>query len=138
MGLKHRAVEQNDRFGGGVGGVAEVVNVAGGTKAAEDGGPGWGGHGLSERTAGDGAVVSDADARALAPDIGPPRTGRCGPDDGAFFGAGLVVGRRRGWVEFAVDFRLAGLRNQWVQQWVGAGQCADGVGGRAGDRRFCQ
>ena len=115
MGLKHRAVEQNDRFGGGVRGVAEVVDVAVGTQAADDGGPGWGGHGLAERTAGDGAVGGDADARALAPDIGPPRTGRCGPDDGAFFGAGLVVGLRRGWVEFAVDFMLVGVRDQVVQ-----------------------
>jgi hypothetical protein len=38
---------------------------------------------------GDFAVVADADAGLLAPDVGPPRADGNGTDDGTFFGEGL-------------------------------------------------
>ena len=41
MGLEDGAMEEEDGFGFGIGGVAKVVDVAIGPQAAEDGGTGW-------------------------------------------------------------------------------------------------
>lgn len=41
MGSEDWAMEQHDGFGGWVGGVAEVVDVAVGAQAANDSGSGW-------------------------------------------------------------------------------------------------
>jgi hypothetical protein len=74
---------------------------------------------------GDFAVVPDADAGWLTPDIGPPRTGRDGTQNGAFFGAGLLLGLARSLAEFAMAFML-----------VGPDEFADAVGGQQGHEAF--
>ena len=73
-------MEQDDGFGVGVWGMAEVVDVAIGAEAADDVGAGWGVNGVALGADGDFAVVADADAGLLAPDIGPP--GAVGARDG--------------------------------------------------------
>jgi len=73
MASEHRAVEQDDGFGAWIRRVAKVVNVAIWAEAADDGGAGWGVNGLALGTNRDFAVVADADAGLLAPDVGPPR-----------------------------------------------------------------
>ena len=80
MGLEDGTMEQDEGFGFEIGGVAEVVEVAIGTSAAEDGGTGWGVHGVALGADGDFAVVADADAGLLAPDVGPPGTLGSGTD----------------------------------------------------------
>ena len=81
------------------------------------------------RTDGDFAVVADADAGLLAPDVGPPQALRDGPDHGAFFGAGLLVGEVGCLAEFAIDFVLVGVGHELVEQLVGPDQFHDLVGG---------
>ena len=77
---------------------------------------------------GDFAVITDPDFVLLAPDKGPPRTGRCGAKDGSFFGDGLLAGCVRGGAEFAVDFVLIDVGKQLVQQLVGTFQFHEVVG----------
>ena len=48
MGLEDWAMKQDEWFGCGVGGVAEVIDVAIGPEAADDGGTGWSVKGLAE------------------------------------------------------------------------------------------
>ena len=48
MGLEDWAMQQHDGFGFGIGGVAEVVDVAVGTEATDDGGAGRRVNGLAE------------------------------------------------------------------------------------------
>ena len=67
---------------------------------------------------GDFAVVTDADAGLLAPDVGPPRALRSGADDGAFFCEGLLVGGMGCQAEFAMDFVLVGVGDELVEQMV--------------------
>jgi len=59
----------------GAGGVAEVVDVAVGAQAADDGGAGRGVHRLALGADGNLAVVTDAHGGVLAPDKGLPRAG---------------------------------------------------------------
>ena len=85
---------------------------------------------------GDFAVVADADAGLLAPDVGPPRAVGGGAEDGAFFGEGLLVGGVGCLAEFAVDFVLVGVGHELVEQVVGPDQFHDAVGGQEGDEAF--
>ena len=85
-------MEQDDGFGVLVWGVAEVVNVAIGAEAADDGGAGWSVKGMTLGADGDLAIVADPDAGLLAPNVRPPRAVWCRSEDGAFFGEGLLVG----------------------------------------------
>ena len=117
------------RLGFWIWGGAEVVNVAIGAEAADDGGAGWGVNGLALGPAGDFAVVADADAGLLAPDVGPPRAGRGGADYGALFGAGWLVGGVGCLAEFAMAFVLVGVGYELVEQMVGPDQFHDVVGG---------
>ena len=87
-------------------------------------------------TDGDLAVVADADAGLLAPDIGPPRALRDGADHGALFGEGLLVGGVGCLAEFAVDFVLVGVGHELVEQVVGPDQFHDVVGGQEGHESF--
>ena len=82
------------------------------------------------------AVVADADAGLLAPDVGPPRAGGSGTDDGAFFCEGLLVGGMGCHAEFAVDFVLVGVEQEWVEELVGVGEFEDVVGGQERDEAF--
>ncbi len=68
-------MEQDDGFGRRGGGVAEVVDVAVGAQAADDGGAGRGVHRLALGADGNLAVVTDAHGGVLAPDKGLPRAG---------------------------------------------------------------
>ena len=117
-------------------GGAEVVDVAIGAEAAEDGGAGWGVQGLALRVDGDLAVAPDADAGWLAPDVGPPRAGRGGADHGALFGAGWLVGGVGCLAEFAMDFVLVGVGDELVEQMVGPDQFHDVVGGYSKRRHY--
>src|SRR6266568_935968 len=119
MGLEDRAVEEKDGFGVGIWGVPEVVSVAIGTEAADDGGAGRSNNWVALGADGDFAVVADTHAGLLAPDIGPPRTVGSGTDDGAFFGEGLLVSGVGCLAEFAVDFVVVGVRDELVEQVVG-------------------
>ena len=69
-------------------------------------------------THGDFAVVADADAGLLAPDEGPPWAVGSGTDDGAIFCEGLLVGGMGCHAEFAMDFVLVGVWDEWVKQLV--------------------
>lgn len=76
------------------------------------------------------AVVADAHARALAPDKGPPRTSGRWTQDGAVLGESLLTGGVRGGAQFAVDFVLVDVRQELVEEAVGAFQFQDAVGGQ--------
>ena len=82
---------------------------------------------------GDFAVVADADAGLLAPDVRPPRTVWNGTKAGAFFGEGLLLGLERCLAEFAVDFVLVGVGEELVEQLVGPDQFNDVVRRQEGD-----
>lgn len=135
-GLEDRAMEQDDGFGVHVGGLAEVVDVAVRAQAADDGGAGWDVHGVALGRDRNFAVVTDADAGLLAPDKGPPRTGWHGTQDGAFVRPGLLPRGVWGGAQFAVEFMLVDVRQELVEQAVGAFEFADLVGGQQGREAF--
>ena len=72
-GSKDGAMEQNDGFGLGVWGMAEVVDVAVRTQATKDRGTGWRINREALGADGDFALIADAEVEALTPDKGPPR-----------------------------------------------------------------
>jgi hypothetical protein len=129
-------VKQDNGFGLWVWGVTEVVNVAIWAKAANDDGTRWGGDDVPLVAAGDFAVVADADAGLLAPDVGPPRTFRGGTDDRAFVGEGLLVGGVGCLAEFAMKLVLVGVGDELVEQMVGAGEFDDVFRSQQGDETF--
>lgn len=129
-------MEQDEWFRVFLRGVAEVVDVPIRAEATDDGGPGWGINGVALRADGDFAVVADADAGLVAPDVGPPRAVGGGADYGALFGEGLWVGLAWGLAEFTVDFMLVGVGDELVEPLVGADQFHDLVGGQEGDEAF--
>jgi hypothetical protein len=136
MVSEHRAMEQDAGFGFGLGSMAEVVNVSIWAEAADAGGAGWGVNGLALRADGDFAVVTDADAGLLAPDVGPPGAVGCWTEDGTFFGEGLLLGLERCLPDFAVDFMLVGVGHELVEEVVVPDQFHDVVGGQEGDKAF--
>ncbi len=87
-------------------------------------------------TGGHFAIVTDADAGLLAPDIEPPRALARGLEDGALFGQGLLLSRMRGLAQLAVDFVLIGVGHKLVEELVGAGQFDDAFGGQQRDQAF--
>ena len=129
-------VQQDNGFGVGIGGMTKVVDVTVRAKAAEDGGSWRCSDGVALVADGDFAVVTDADAGLLTPDVGPPRTLRGGTDHGALFGEGLLVGGVGCLAEFAVGFVLVGVGNELVEQLVGPGQFDNAFGGQKGDESF--
>jgi hypothetical protein len=66
-------MQEDDGFGVGIRGVPEVVDVTIRAQATDDDGTGRGGEGVALVAHGGFAVVADADAGLLAPDVGPPR-----------------------------------------------------------------
>ena len=88
------------------------------------------------RAAGDFAVVTDADAGLLVPDVGSPRTVGSGSEDGTFFGEGLLVGDVGCLAEFAVDFVLVGVGHELVEEGVDPDQFHEVVGGQEGNQAF--
>lgn len=125
--LKDWAVAEDDRFGFGIWGMTEVEDVSVRTQATDDGGTGCGVEGLALGADGDCAVIADADAGLLAPDKGPPRTSGCGPEHGAFFGAGLLLGGVGCDAEFAVDFVVVGMSEELGEEFIGSFEFKDMV-----------
>jgi len=113
--------------------MTEEVDVPVRAQAADNGGTWRRSKGEALVADGDFAVVADADAGLLAPDVGPPRALWRGSDGGAFFDEGLLVGGVRGLAQFAVKFVLVGVRDELVEQLVGPSQFHDGFGGQQGD-----
>jgi hypothetical protein len=136
MGSKDGNVEQDDGFGIFVWGVAEVVDVPIGSQAADDFGARWGINGMALGGDGDFAVIADADAGLLAPEVRPPRALGRGADDGALVGEGLLVGGVRGLGEFAVDFVLVGVGDEGIEETVGGGVLGDVFCGEEGNEAF--
>ena len=129
-------MEQDDGFGLWIWGLAEVVDVSVWAQAADDGGTGWGVNGVTLGPDGDFAVVADADASLLAPDVGPPGTSGRGTEDGVFLVEGLLVGLVRGLAQFAVDFVLVAVGDELVEELVGPDQFADAVGSQEWHEAF--
>ena len=72
-GSEDGAMEQNDGFGLGVWGVAEVIDVAVRAQTTNHRGTRWRIHRETLGADGHFAVIADADVEALTPDKGPPR-----------------------------------------------------------------
>jgi hypothetical protein len=125
-------MEQDAGCGLGIGSLTEVIDVPIGAEAADDGGAGWCGEGVAVCPDRDFAVVADAHAGLLAPDVLPPRTVGCGANDGSLFGERLLVGGV-GWLaDFTMGFVLVGVGDELVEQRVGPGEFADLVGRQQG------
>src|SRR5580704_13386152 len=103
-------MEQDEWIGLGIWGMAEIEDVSVGLEASDYFGPRRGVNGLAVGGDGDFAVITDADAGLLAPDIGPPRAGRGGPQDGAVFRQGQAASGQRGGAQFPMDFMLVGMK----------------------------
>jgi len=129
-------MEQDDGFGLGIRGVTEVVEVAVGAEAADDGGAWRCGDGVALVADRNLAVVADAHAGSLAPDVGPPRALRRGTDHGSLLGEGLLVGGMGCLAEFAMDFVLVGVGDELIEELIGSGELDDAVGGEQGDETF--
>ena len=129
-------MEQAEGLGGWVRGVAEVVNVAVQAQTADDGGAGWGGHGVKLSTDWNLAVVAHAHGRALAPDEGPPRAGGRRAQDGAVFPYRLVPGGLGRGAKFPLDLVGVGVGQEQVEQVVSPFQCEDFIGRQKGRAAF--
>ena len=103
----------------------EIIDVTIRAEATDDRATGWGCQAVTLGTDGDFAVVTDADPGLLAPDKGPPRTGRDRAQNGMFLGQGLLVSGERGGAQFAVDFMPVGVGEELVQELVGTCEFAD-------------
>jgi hypothetical protein len=125
-------MEQDDGFEFGIGSLAQVEDVSVGTEAADDGGARRGVEGLAGGTDGDFAVVAYAHGGAQAPDVGPPRTGWGGAENGVVLSQSPVPGGLGRGAQFAVDFMGVGVGPELVEQEIGAIQLADLVGGQQG------
>src|SRR3989442_436291 len=106
--------------------MTEVEEVAIWPQAADDGGAGRSRDGEALEADGDFAIVADAHAGLLAPDVGPPRAGGNGAQDGAVFGEGLLAGGVGGGTPVAVEFVLGGVGEEVVQE-AGAGVVAGSI-----------
>ncbi len=121
-------MEQDEGFGLRIWRVAQVEDVSVWAEAANDGAAGRGVQALALEAYGDFAVIADADAGLQAPDEGPPGAGGQRPQDRAVLGQGLLACRVRRGAQFAVDFVLIDMRQQLVEQVVGAAQFEDVIG----------
>ena len=110
--------------------MAEIEDVAIGAQAPNDIGARRCSDGVALRAGGHFAVVTDSDAGLLAPDVGPPGALGSGANDGAFFGDGLLMGGLRCLAQFTVDFVLIGMREELVEELVGAREFDNALGGQ--------
>src|SRR5574340_1411218 len=113
-------MEEEDGFGLGIRGMAQVEDISIRALAAPDGGARRSGNVQAVGAQGDFSVITDSDAGLEAPDIRPPRAGWRRAQGGALLGQGLVTGRLWGGAQFAVDFMLIGMREQLLEQGIGA------------------
>jgi hypothetical protein len=134
--LKNGAMEEDGGFFFRVWCLTEVIDVAIWAQAADNFRT-WGRiKGKALRTDGDFAVVADADFSLLAPNEGPPGTGRNRAQDGAFLREGLLFGGVRGSAQFTMGFLLVDVGQQLIQEAVGACQFADAICGQQGWEAF--
>jgi len=91
---------------------------------------------LTQGADGDLAVIADADVSLLAPDIGPPRAGWGGPQNGTVLSQRLAAGGVRGGAQFAMDLVLVGMEQKLVQQAVGSFQFEDVIGSEQWGQAF--
>jgi hypothetical protein len=122
-------VEQDEEVDFFFGGVTQVEDVAIGAPAADDRAPGRSVEALTVQAHGDFAVVADAHAGLLTPDIRPPRAGGHRTQDGALGVQGLlasVLGRE---AQFTVGFVLVDMGQQLIEQVIGPLEFEDTVGG---------
>jgi hypothetical protein len=129
-------MKQDDRLGFWIWGLTEEEDITVWAEATDDAGAGRSGDGMALVAGRDLAVIADADAGLLAPDVRPPRTLGGGADDGAWCGKGLLLGRVRGLAQFAVEFMLVGVRQELIEQLIGAGDLDDAVGRQEWDQAF--
>jgi len=129
-------MEQDAWFGFWIGGMAEEIDVAIWTQAADDLCARWGVDGQALGVDRDFAIVTDADLVLLAPDKGPPGASRDGSQNGVFVGEGLLPGGVGSGAQFAVDFVLIDMRQELIQELVGAVEFQDPVGGQQGRQTF--
>jgi hypothetical protein len=116
--------------------VAEIEDVSVWAQAADDFGAGRGVNGLAPGTDRDHAVIADADAGLLAPDIGPPRAGWSGAEDGTVLSQGLGECSLWGGAQFAMDLVLIGMEPELVQEAVGSFQVQDVISGQERGQAF--
>ena len=106
--------------------------MACGMEAEYDLGAGRSFHTQALRADGHAAIGADFDESAHAPHVIPPRATRGGPQDGAFFFAGLLPRPVRGLPQFAMDFLGVTVRSQVVDVPVGDGHLGDLFTGEVG------
>jgi len=116
--------------------LAEIEDVAVGPQAADDFGARRGVNGLAQGADRDHAVIADADAGLLAPDIGPPRTGWGGTQDGTVLSQGLGAGGLWSGTQFAMDFVLIGVEEELVEEAVGRLQIQEVISGQERGKAF--
>ncbi len=117
--LEDGDVEQDDGLDFGIRGLPEVIDVTVRAQAADDGGTWRRSKGVALIADGDFAVVADADAGVLAPNVGSPGTFRGGVNPRAFVGERLLVGGVGCLAELAVKFVLIGVGDELVEELVG-------------------
>lgn len=134
--LKDGAMEQDDGFGFRVWGLTEVIDIAIWAQAADNFGARGSIDCLALRTDGDFAVITHADLGLLAPNKGPPGTGRNGAQNGMFLGEGLLFGRVRGDPQFPVNFMLVDVWQQLIEEVVGTFEFEEAICGQQGREAF--
>lgn len=134
--LEHRDVEQNGRFGGGIGRLAQVIDVAIGSQAADDQRTRWSIQADALGADRDLAIIADPDAGALTPDERPPGARGDRADDGAFLGERLLSGQVGSGPQLPMHFGLIDVRQELVEQVVGPFQFQDTVSGQQGWQAF--
>ena len=117
-------------FRTGLGGEDGVVTTR--MQAEDDFGAGWNFQAEALGADGDATIVAGFDFRALAPNVGPPRTAWDGAQDGALFLFGGVPGLLRFHLEFAMDFVLVAVQAQGLHLWVGVFELGDLLAGEEG------
>ncbi len=85
---------------------------------------------------GDAPVGFDPGARALSPDIRPPRAAWSGTHDGTFFPSRQLPGGERSGTDFAVFFVRVVLPAQFLQERVSGGQGRDLLGRKKRGQTF--
>lgn len=107
-------------------------------EAARDRSVGWLLEAKALASESDAPVGANPGLGADAPDVGPPRTTRRGPQDGAIFFPGQVPGGLGSGADLAVFFVCVVVEAKLLDEMVGFGESGDVFGGEESGRRFCQ
>jgi hypothetical protein len=106
------------------------------SQATDDFGTWWGVDGMTQGGDRDFAIIADADASLLTPDIGPPGTGGGLAQNGTVFGQSSGASGVRGSAQFAMDFVLVGMEQELIEEAVGPLQIEDIIGGEQWGQAF--